>query len=65
MRQNDCALACAFERFEDMQQKGIVTIFIWWRAVFKTTKFVVIDIDAVAPALDGKRWIGNRKVEAF
>ena len=49
--QNDRALAGAFEGFDDVQQKGIVAVFLGRLAIFKPLKWVVRDIDPAAPDL--------------
>ena len=65
MRENDRTLAAAFERGKDVQQKGVVAIFLRRDAEGETTIEVVGRIEAVAPRLGGERGIGDGKIEGL
>ena len=65
VRQNDRALAPAFERRDEVQEEGIVPIFQRWDTVGETPEFVVSHIETIRPNLGGKGWIGDGKVKGL
>ena len=55
MRKNDRAFAVALERGEDMQQEGVVAIFLRRDAEGEAVVKVVSRVEAIAPRL-GREW---------
>ena len=65
MRQNNSAFALAFERLDQVQQEGVITVSGGWDAILKTIEFIMRWGQPVRPSFRGERRIGNSKVESF
>ena len=65
VRQNNRTFAAWFQAFEQMQQKGVIAVFLRRYAVTESLKRVISRRDAARPVLAGKRRIGNGKIESF
>ena len=66
MRQDTRPFSRTFQRFNDVEKKGIIAIFFWWKILrFKTPKWVFGWIKTVHPIFRRKWRIGNNKVECF
>ena len=65
MRQDDGAFAGAFEAFDNVQQEGVVTVFLWRNAPGETAEFILLGVDSAGPVLVGEGRIGNGEVECF
>jgi hypothetical protein len=61
--QNHRRLARTLQRLEDVQQKGIVAVFIRRCPILKPLELVRLDADPIAPRLVGEGGIRHRKVE--
>ena len=66
MRQNAGTFAGAFQRAHNVQQVGVIALFVWRSAeMLKALVRVVERIDAGAPAFVAERRIGDHIVEGF
>ena len=66
VRQNAGAFTLAFERTHDVQQVGVIALFVGRDAkVLEALPGIVLWIQPGAPAFVGERWIGNHKIKGF
>ena len=65
VRQDHRPLAAAVEALDDVQQEGVIAIFLRRYAPDKAAKLIVLGIQAAGPVLVGKGRVGDGKVEAL
>ena len=65
MRHDDAAFASGLERFEDVQQEGVVAVLGRWDAVLESFEFVFGGYQSVAPRFVAEGRIGDGEVECF
>src|SRR5690554_704736 len=63
--QDHRALAGAFQAFDDVQQKGVVAVFLRRNAPHKAVERVFFRVEATGPVFLGKGRVGHGEVEGF
>ncbi|MNO68732.1 hypothetical protein D3C76_595710 [compost metagenome] len=63
--QDHRTLAGALQALDDVQQEGVIAVFLWRHAPDKAAELVVLGIEAASPVLVGEGRVGYGKVKGF